>query len=356
MPTPGVIRPAPPRLVGSGPVARIVGGDSAVQSASLLAARTKIERAQAELRAAEADLADARSMRKVARELAQRLQEDADEAQLEADAAGRVYVAATQGDGTTYTSMDAVFGSGKDLLAGLGGVARVTQISGDAGKLLEIAAEKTKAAEAAQERADLAWAAVDDIPVDELQSDVASAERAVTAARTALADLQARAANESRLASSSIALIDSLPSDAGQLSDQGWAQPVAGRQTDGFGPRPNKPLAGVNEFHRGTDIAAGCRTPVFAATDGVVVEARPNGTYGNWILIDHGSGVSTGYAHLIADGILVSAGQSVAAGALIGAVGSTGASTGCHLHFEVRLGGVAVDAVPFMAARGVSIG
>jgi murein DD-endopeptidase MepM/ murein hydrolase activator NlpD len=66
--------------------------------------------------------------------------------------------------------------------------------------------------------------------------------------------------------------------------------------------------------------------------------------------------VATGYAHLRAGGILVAEGQQVAAGALIGAVGSTGASTGCHLHFEVRINGTAVDAVPFMAARGVQLG
>jgi len=88
----------------------------------------------------------------------------------------------------------------------------------------------------------------------------------------------------------------------------------------------------------------------------VVVEARRNGTYGNWILIDHGSGISTGYAHLADGGYAVSAGQTVAAGQLIGAVGSTGASTGCHLHFEVRLGGIAVDAIPFMAGRGITLG
>ena len=126
--------------------------------------------------------------------------------------------------------------------------------------------------------------------------------------------------------------------------------------TDGYGPRPNKPIAGVNEFHRGTDIAAQCGTGIFAATGGVVVAAGPNGTYGNWVLIDHGSGVSTGYAHIRDGGILVTVGQQVAAGDLIAAVGSTGASTGCHLHFEVRIGGTAVDAVPFMASRGVRLG
>ncbi|HET8779128.1 MAG TPA: peptidoglycan DD-metalloendopeptidase family protein, partial [Agromyces sp.] len=316
----------------------------------------KIDRAMVELREAESALADARTMRVVARDVATQLQESADEAQLDADAAGRVYFAAAQGDGTTVSSMDAVFGAGNDLLAGLGGVERVTKIAGDADELLEIADERTEEAEAAQQRADEAWAAVDEVPVEAREDDVASAEREVSAARAALADLQARAANDSRLASSSVSLIASLPSDAGQLSDQGWARPVNGRMTDGYGPRPDKPLAGVNDFHRGTDVAASCGAPIFAATGGVVVETGPNGSYGNWILIEHGSGVSTGYAHLIDGGIAVSAGDTVSAGQLIGAVGSTGASTGCHLHFEVRLDNVAIDAVPFMAARGISLG
>ncbi|MFD4421138.1 M23 family metallopeptidase [Agromyces sp. NPDC058484] len=343
----------------SGPVVRVSTPTPAAtsQATALLAARAKIDRALVELREAEDALADASSTRAVARAVATQLQAIADEAQLDAAAAGRVYFAAAHGDGTTISSMDAVFGAGNDLLAGLGGVARVTQIAGDAEELLAIADRRTAAAAAAQERADEAWAAVDEVPVEEREADVASAERALATARTALADLQNRASSaETRLASSSVSLIASLPSDAGQLSDQGWAQPVAGRLTDGFGPRPNKPLAGVNEFHRGTDLAASCRAPVFAATGGVVVEAGANGTYGNWILVEHGSGVSTGYAHLIDGGIAVSVGETVAAGQLIGAVGNTGASTGCHLHFEVRLDGVAVDAVPFMAARGVEIG
>ncbi|RXZ67899.1 M23 family metallopeptidase [Agromyces albus] len=246
--------------------------------------------------------------------------------------------------------MQAVFGAGNDLLAGLAGVQRVTQITGDAEKLQAIAAQRSEEAAASEAQAQAAWDAVDAVPVDALEAAVAEAESAVTAARAALSSVQ------SKVASTSIALIDSLPRDAGQLSQQGWASPVTGRKSDGYGPRPNKPLAGVNEFHRGTDIAASCGSPLFAATGGTVLEARPNGSYGNWVLIDHGAGVSTGYAHLAVGGVLVSAGQIVSPGQLIGTVGSTGASTGCHLHFEVRLGGVAIDAEPFMAARGIRLG
>ncbi|MBT2517814.1 M23 family metallopeptidase [Streptomyces sp. ISL-90] len=264
--------------------------------------------------------------------------------------ATRAYLAASQGDGAAMSSMYAVFGAGHDLLAGLGGVQRVAQITGDAEKLLAIASLRSDEAVAAQERAQAAWDAVDAVPVDALKAAVAEAENGVTAARAALSSVQ------SQVASTSLGLVDSLPRDAGQLSEQGWAAPVSGHKTDGFGPRPNKPLPGVNEFHRGTDISASCGAPVFAATGGVVLEARANGSYGNWVLIDHGAGVSTGYAHLGVGGILVSAGQTVSPGQLVGAVGSTGASTGCHLHFEVRIGGVAIDAEPFMATRGIRLG
>ncbi|KQM81155.1 hypothetical protein ASE68_15160 [Agromyces sp. Leaf222] len=317
---------------------------------SLLAARTSIDRATTTLRKAESSLADAKSTREVARSLARQADDDAAELRAEADAAGRAYFAAANGDGSSVSSLDAVFGSGKDLLAGLAGMARVSKIAGDAAALEKIAAARDEDADAAEVKAEEAWAAAEGVAVDDREAEVSDAEIVLASARTSLDGLQAKAAAES------VALIDTLPADSGQLSEQGWSQPVSGRLTDGFGPRPVKPVAGVNEFHRGTDVAASCTTPVFAATGGVVVEARTNGSYGNWILIDHGSGVSTGYAHLVDGGILVSAGDSVTAGQLIGMVGSTGASTGCHLHFEVRLDGVAVDARPFMAARGILVG
>jgi murein DD-endopeptidase MepM/ murein hydrolase activator NlpD len=226
----------------------------------------------------------------------------------------------------------------------------MSALDGGAEKLLVLAEKLDTKADAAEDRAELAWADVDAVPVEDRQQGVRTAEAAVTKARAEMQGLQTRVAAES------VALIDSLPADSGQLSEQGWSLPVSGRTSDEFGPRPQKPVAGVNEFHRGTDLAAGCGTPVFAATGGIVLEARGNGSYGNWILVEHGAGVSTGYAHLQDGGVLVSAGQRVEAGQLIGLVGSTGASTGCHLHFEVRLGGVAVDAKPFLAARGLALG
>jgi len=122
-----------------------------------------------------------------------------------------------------------------------------------------------------------------------------------------------------------------------------FSWPVTGTITSPFGWRTN-PFGGGPEFHQGLDIAAPMGTTVTAAAAGTVIMAQWYGGYGNYILIDHGGGYSTGYGHLSA--IYVSTGQSVARGQAIGAVGSTGQSTGPHLHFEVRIAGKPVDPAP----------
>lgn len=103
--------------------------------------------------------------------------------------------------------------------------------------------------------------------------------------------------------------------------------------------------------HRGIDLAIGSWTPIYAATSGTVTYSGYNGGYGNVVYIDHGGGVSTRYAHQIQTA--VSRGEWVGAGQLIGYVGSTGDSTGPHLHFEVLIWGEKTNPRPFMAARGV---
>lgn len=122
-----------------------------------------------------------------------------------------------------------------------------------------------------------------------------------------------------------------------------FSWPVTGTITSPFGWRSN-PFGGAPEFHQGLDIAAPSGTTVTAAAAGTVIMAQWYGGYGNYILIDHGGGYSTGYGHLSA--MYVSSGQSVTRGQAIGAVGSTGQSTGPHLHFEVRIAGKPVDPAP----------
>lgn len=123
------------------------------------------------------------------------------------------------------------------------------------------------------------------------------------------------------------------------------AWPVSGTITSPFGYRRN-PFGGGMEFHQGLDIAAPMGTTITAAAAGTVISAGWYGGYGNYILIDHGGGMSTGYGHC--SQIFVSVGQHVQKGQAIGAVGSTGYSTGPHVHFEVRINGKPVDPAPYL--------
>jgi murein DD-endopeptidase MepM/ murein hydrolase activator NlpD len=116
-------------------------------------------------------------------------------------------------------------------------------------------------------------------------------------------------------------------------------RPVAGPVTSPFGMRVH-PVTGVRKLHDGTDIAAPCGTPVRAAAAGTVSAASFAGAYGNRVDLDHGDAV-TGYAHLSA--MDVAPGQRVAAGDVVGRVGSTGSSTGCHLHLMLLVGGRPTD-------------
>ncbi|GAA4300985.1 M23 family metallopeptidase [Blastococcus sp. MG754426] len=144
-----------------------------------------------------------------------------------------------------------------------------------------------------------------------------------------------------------------LPVPAGS-----WIRPTAGQVTSGSGPR-------WGTLHAGVDIAGPRDSPVYAAGGGTVITAactsaycdRDGGLglagYGNLVELDHGGGVTTRYGHLST--YTVSAGQHVGAGTLVGFQGSTGNSTGVHLHFEVRQDGAPLDPVPWLADRGVDL-
>jgi len=118
--------------------------------------------------------------------------------------------------------------------------------------------------------------------------------------------------------------------------------PANGPLGDGYGYRPG---SYSGDFHAGIDILAPRGSAAMAAADGIVTETSSGGGYGNYVVIAHGDGVETLYAHL--DAIWVGAGQTVGAGEGIGAVGSTGYSTVAHLHFEVYIGGSTVDPMQF---------
>jgi murein DD-endopeptidase MepM/ murein hydrolase activator NlpD len=124
--------------------------------------------------------------------------------------------------------------------------------------------------------------------------------------------------------------------------------PVVGPLRSGVGSRHN-PFGGPGiEFHKGQDIAAPTGTPIVAAADGVVVIARWVKGYGNGIYIDHGNGIQTRYGHL--SRIDVVEGQPVKKGQHLGLVGSTGRSTGPHLHYEVRVNGEPTSPLLYLPA------
>lgn len=124
-----------------------------------------------------------------------------------------------------------------------------------------------------------------------------------------------------------------------------WPAPGYTTITSRFGMR-NHPILKVNRIHTGTDIAMPTGSYVIASNDGVVTQATYNVGYGNMVLIDHGGGISTLYGH--GSEILVKVGQTVTKGDIIMKSGSTGWSTGPHLHFEVRIKGTAIDSLEFL--------
>ena len=115
--------------------------------------------------------------------------------------------------------------------------------------------------------------------------------------------------------------------------------------TSGFGMRTH-PVLGGRRGHRGIDLAMPTGTPVYATADGVISKADWFSSYGLYISIEHGGKIQTRYGHL--SRLNVASGQPVKKGDLIGYVGSTGRSTGPHLHYEVRIAGIAVNPVPYM--------
>jgi murein DD-endopeptidase MepM/ murein hydrolase activator NlpD len=233
----------------------------------------------------------------------------------------------------------------------------------------EVARAKTKAALARRATASTRRAQAAAVSVISTRTEEARAARdRLAASRDTLAGAQALkqsalgASRESReeflheveaLAAQSAALAariqaaqsaQSSPSSStsapsGVPSAAGFIWPVNGPVVSGFGMRWGR-------MHEGIDISAASGTPIVAAAAGVVIHAGWLGGYGNLVVVDHGNGLATAYAH--ASSILVGVGQRVSQGQTIALVGSTGNSSGPHLHFEVRLNGNAVDPLAYL--------
>ncbi|WP_286931878.1 M23 family metallopeptidase [Microbacterium sp.] len=178
--------------------------------------------------------------------------------------------------------------------------------------------------------------------------------RAKTAAAYQLGVAAARAEEKKRQAERAAA--ERLGGSRG-VTNSGWTRPTAGGLTSRFGPRTSQcgPSYCSSSNHYGVDLSGGCGAEIYAAASGTVVYAGYNGGYGNYIKVDHGDGVGTGYAHIRDGGYHVRYGQRVDAGTLIGREGSTGTAFGCNLHFEVYLNEAPVDPAAFLSARGVAL-
>ena len=299
------------------------------------------------------------------------LQEQADAASAKASSseqrAGQMAAQLMRvGGGDVATNLLMNSGDADNLLYGLGMSAKISE---QANAIYERALLDKNTAQALTDQADVAKA---ELLVLKEASEKAfnEAKSAADAAASALSiqlDNQARleaqlvvlkenrAATEADYIAGVRARISANASlEAGEISLSGWVKPAGGYITSVFGYSSDY----GTKFHKGTDLGAGCNANIYAASTGTVIFALYgwNGGYGNEIMIDHGDGIVTRYGHIIAGGILVSNGQSVGVGENIARVGSTGDSTGCHLHFEVIRDGVNVDPVPFMSGQGITLG
>lgn len=182
-----------------------------------------------------------------------------------------------------------------------------------------------------------------------------AAEAAARAAAAAAAAEAARKAAEEAAAAGGGGGGGSSGS-GGQAGNGGWVRPASGWISSWFGNRGTICGNGYcTTGHRGIDFATNCWSPVYAAASGRVVFAAYADAWGNYIKVDHGGGIVTGYAHIANGGYNVGIGQYVGAGQVIAYVGNTGVSSGCHLHFEVYQNGVRIDPAPYLRARGISV-
>jgi len=242
-------------------------------------------------------------------------------------------------------------------------------------RLAKIAEDKMQKAQAAAEAAAVALSN-QQANLGQLQAQLAALQD--TTAKTVAgyqageaARAAAEAARQAQLAAERQAAIDAAKNNGGggggggggtpSGGSGGWVRPFGGYQSSGYGPRvPDCDASGCSSsFHRGVDLADGsCGSPIYAAHSGSVVYAGWNGGYGNYIKIDNsdGSGLATGYGHILNGGFNVWSGQWVNAGDVIAFAGNTGGSFGCHLHFEVYQWGDTINPINFMENQGVYMG
>lgn len=300
------------------------------------------------------------------------LQAQVDRAKARADAArtqveGLLSQLAKPGTADLTTSLVAYPGDAKDLLYRLGAVSKLAQTSKglyakaleDRNTVQQLTDQANAARQELERRRTLAKQAFEAARVA-----AQAAQEATVAASAHLEEIEAQlVALQQRSMDAQAKYAEGLAKAQAAAGAEvnlrtGWARPARGPIASAFGMRLH-PIYKRWKLHTGDDIAGGCAAPIFAAKAGTVVYAGPYSDLGNFIEIDHGNGLVTGYGHIMNGGILVSNGQQVKAGQQIAKIGSTGKSTGCHVHYMVRTGGLwgpVQDPVPFMRDQGISLG
>lgn len=236
-------------------------------------------------------------------------------------------------------------------------------------KLADEASDALDAAVAASDTAQRDVAAVDEekatlaAQAEALQDDRLTLEQAYASAQAKAAAEAAAAAAAARAAAAAPApprgggasrpVGPGSPGTSVPDPGTGWVAGIRSYSSyQAYGYRVH-PITGEYKLHAGADFGASCGTPIYSVAAGTVTYAGVAGGYGNLIIIDHGNGISSAYGHMERSGIYVANGQTVAAGQNIAGVGTAGGSTGCHLHLEIRRGGIATDPVAFLATKGV---
>jgi len=339
--------------------------------ALLVTLQADVERTEAEAMAKGALYEEAQNAFDEQAYITEQLQTQADDAQAKADASKKKAAAMLAelsktggGDLTASLLASSQSGDADDLLYRLGAMNQYTERSQD---VYTQAVQEQNNAKALTDQANVAKQKLEELRVAAQKAF----EVAQAAAQAAQDKLEEQQANEAVLEAQLAVLVEKRQATqadylkgvrerwganaGGIISEQGWARPSSGYVSSPFGMRYH-PIYHTWRLHNGVDIAGqGCGATIYAAHSGTVSYAGPNGTLGNYIQIEHGDGTSSGYGHIMPGGIHVYNGQHVDPGQPIAQVGSTGASTGCHLHFMIRVNGELTNPVPFMSARGITI-
>jgi murein DD-endopeptidase MepM/ murein hydrolase activator NlpD len=188
-------------------------------------------------------------------------------------------------------------------------------------------------------------AMVEQLRVESAQLEAELRRRAQRAARRTERAARRTARREARQEASRREAEQATRTRPLSTSSSGFLWPADGVKTSDFGWRTH-PIFGTGRLHAGIDIGAAYGSPISAAASGTVVSAGTMSGYGNVVVLDHGGGIATLYAHQ--SSVAVGTGQAVQRGQTIGYVGSTGYSTGPHLHFEVRVNGTPVDPMGYL--------